>query len=857
MGTWKKAMAQLLQQFSSSEEHWDFLLEMTHVYPEEVNSRPLRLGENRRNEIYAELREASDLFITFLSKVVEKRPSDVRTLSKVFRCLSSWLNVNSVKHETLMSCDLMRLAFMAVTSPSCDTNLHREASDCISTALLTIENLKESSQLAHVMVKEIEKLVEPYHMTVAMNEEEKSINFCRIFTELAETLLECMVETPNQGFGDLKILDILLTCNGHHCYKVADVTFSFWNHLSDFLYEDRKKDTNAFKPYICRLITSLCRLCRYDEPTDDDEDDFEEFRKSALALVKDVQFIVGPDEILSQLNDSLKLHSQEANQSWNVYEAALFIMQAPAKKSDGRDLKTTPALMEFITSFLFPSVRHDTLHKTCLLLIACFQRWFKCNPSYLDMVMPVIIHSFQSHKLAPTCALCLQKLCETCSSEIIRSLPTLLNILNVVEAINLPQDGIIKLLEAVSSTLSCLSIEEVVVGLRHLCSPPLSNINKVGFYHITDSPITNVEQSSDSVCASLDQLASVLKCAQTEKHVPVGQKNPCFQVVVEIWPAISKLMHTFKSDVKVIEHSCRCLRNAIRSYGKNDPSLVLPIMSQVVEIYKEHPHSCCLYIGSIMVDSYASDPGNTALFLSLLEVVDFGPVKRRILNLGSADPNLFRIPGFGSESGFGTVAFLVELSRKTFSMIEQLDGMINYPDIVDDFFRLAIRIVEQCPLAFLEYHGCQTIVATAIHSCCISHSEANATVVRFLLRIIDLASCRELNTETQKRQHFLVLSLLNVHGQNIVSSVLDACLFKVPTRLISYLASINYQLLKTDREATIRWLEKALNSLPSQSATGCVAVTQEQKSKFLHSIISTDDEDEIGDQYENFSLLFR
>ncbi|ESN96345.1 hypothetical protein HELRODRAFT_163396 [Helobdella robusta] len=39
--------------------------------------------------------------------------------------------------------------------------------------------------------------------------------------------------------------------------------------------------------------------------------------------------------------------------------------------------------------------------------------------------------------------------------------------------------------------------------------------------------------------------------------------------------------------------------------------------------------------------------------------VDFGPVKRRILNLGSADPNLFRIPGFGSESGFGTVAFLL------------------------------------------------------------------------------------------------------------------------------------------------------------------------------------------------------
>ncbi|ESN96678.1 hypothetical protein HELRODRAFT_163777 [Helobdella robusta] len=47
--------------------------------------------------------------------------------------------------------------------------------------------------------------------------------------------------------------------------------------------------------------------------------------------------------------------------------------------------------------------------------------------------------------------------------------------------------------------------------------------------------------------------------------------------------------------------------------------------------------------------------------------VDFGPVKRRILNLGSADPNLFRIPGFGSEfeSGFGTVAFLLQMYEHT------------------------------------------------------------------------------------------------------------------------------------------------------------------------------------------------
>ena len=33
----------------------------------------------------------------------------------------------------------------------------------------------------------------------------------------------------------------------------------------------------------------------------DDDSDFEDFRQNALDLVKDVQFIVGPDEIVGQV----------------------------------------------------------------------------------------------------------------------------------------------------------------------------------------------------------------------------------------------------------------------------------------------------------------------------------------------------------------------------------------------------------------------------------------------------------------------------------------------------------------------------------------------------------------------------
>lgn len=91
------------ERFSQKEDHWDFLLELLSVFPEEVfitfmiinnnnfytvlyvtfsfinvklnginfissqiNCRQLKLGENRRNEVYAELKETAPDFIQFL-----------------------------------------------------------------------------------------------------------------------------------------------------------------------------------------------------------------------------------------------------------------------------------------------------------------------------------------------------------------------------------------------------------------------------------------------------------------------------------------------------------------------------------------------------------------------------------------------------------------------------------------------------------------------------------------------------------------------------------------------------------------------------------------------------------------------
>lgn len=71
----------------------------------------------------------------------------------------------------------------------------------------------------------------------------------------------------------------------------------------------------------------------------------------------------------------------------------------------------------------------------------------------------------------------------------------------------------------------------------------------------------------------------------------------------------------------------------------------------MVQIYSTHPHSCLLYLGSILVDEYGSEEQCQAGLLQML-------------------------------SAFVT---------PTFALLNQPQGFRNHPDTVDDFFRLCAR----------------------------------------------------------------------------------------------------------------------------------------------------------------------
>ncbi|KAJ8315715.1 hypothetical protein KUTeg_007865 [Tegillarca granosa] len=645
MASWKDPILDLVHRFGQSQQHLPFLLEVLTVLPEEVNSRSLRLGANRRQEITEELKKAAPMVLQLMDACVDTCASDPRAHAKVFRCLGSWYSIGVVPPELILNSKLMMAPFQVLVVRDCPSVLHEAATDCICSALYCAEDATKNIKLSEALYHGVLTLPNAYHISVADEDTDKSVNYCRIFTELAESFLEIIVQTPNQGLGDLRILELLLTCIGHHMYEVAEITFNFWYRLSEELYQQSRDElTEIFKPYVQRLIIALCRHCEIDvdhEGVPDDSDDFGEFRLRVSELIKDVVFIVGSSSCFTQMFENLR--TQSPSTSWDVTESTLFIMTAVAKNILPEENEIMPQVVEAILSI--PNTAHIAVRFTSLQLFGELCDWLEKHPDYLDPVLQFIISGLQEPRLATIAANSLQCISTTCRDHMTNHFQGLIQITKAMDTFNLSNEAALGLLKGTATILAQLPHDKVAEGLRELCSIQLNPLSK-----LMSEEINHPKQGSiHDPTVWLDRLAAIFR--HTNPKTTNGQIHPCQQVIQEVWPTLSQACTKYQGDVRIIERCCRCIRFAIRCLGKSSASLLQPLVSQMISLYQVHQHSCFLYLGSILVDEYGTEPNFQEGLLQMLQA--------------------FCVP--------------------TFKILEEHNGLRNHPDTVDDLFRLCLR----------------------------------------------------------------------------------------------------------------------------------------------------------------------
>uniref|UniRef100_A0A803TZ97 Transportin-3 n=1 Tax=Anolis carolinensis TaxID=28377 RepID=A0A803TZ97_ANOCA len=637
MASWKGCVHTLVEKYNNDVTSLPFLLEILTVLPEEVHSRSLRIGANRRTEIIEDLAFYSSTVVSLLVTCVEKVGNDEKMLIKIFRCLGSWFNLGVLDSTFMANSKLLSLLFEVLQQDKTSSNLHEAASDCVCSALYAIENVETNLPLALQLFQGVLTLETAYHMAVAREDLDKVLNYCRIFTELCETFLDKIVCTPGQGLGDLRTIELLLICAGHPQYEVVEISFNFWYRLGEHLYKTEDAIIHSiFKAYIQRLLHALARHCQLDpdhEGIPEETDDFGEFRMRVSDLVKDLIFLVGSVECFAQVRVKRK--------------AAAFVLKARMGKLE----ENNPTLVEVLDGVVrLPESVHVAVRYTSIELVGEMSEVVDRNPQFLDPVLGYLMKGLCEKTLASVSAKAIHNICSVCRDHMAQHFNGLLEIARSLDSFMLSPDAAVGLLKGTALVLARLPLEKISPCLGELCAVQVMALKKL----LSQEPSNGL--SSDPT-VPLDRLAVIFR--HTNPIVENGQTHPCQKVIQEIWPVLSETLNKHRADNRIVERCCRCLRFAVRCVGKGSAALLQPLVTQMVSVYQEHQHSCFLYLGSILVDEYGMEEGCRQGLLDMLQA----------------------------------------LCVPTFRLIEQPNGLQNHPDTVDDLFRLATRFIQRSPWA--------------------------------------------------------------------------------------------------------------------------------------------------------------
>lgn len=263
MSRWKDPVRDLIERLSRNENSLWPLINTLSLIPEEITSRNLRLGANRRDEIQKQMESNAktvlELLVGSLTNYAHGNPSKVLTIVK---CFTSWICTHAVNICDTANNVIVSESFNLLNNPETDLKVHDAAADLLCSFLQCLE-VVNNPMIEHNIMQEVVKLETAYHMSVAQEEIDKAMNFCRIFTTLAESFLDKMINTEpdQQPHYSIQSLDLVLNCISHYDYEVAELTFSFWYRLSEELYQKNNDDlSNHFRSYIERLLFSLYRL---------------------------------------------------------------------------------------------------------------------------------------------------------------------------------------------------------------------------------------------------------------------------------------------------------------------------------------------------------------------------------------------------------------------------------------------------------------------------------------------------------------------------------------------------------------------------------------------------------------------
>lgn len=766
--------------------------------------------------------------------------STEKLIAKIYRCLGAWINIIDAKEINLIE-PLLTCVFESLKDPDLNETIHDAAADTICGAALLCENYSKYQQLTHYLLNQIYQLENIYHHSVSNEDIDKSVNYSRIFTEMAESIVSPLIieiasEQNNFNIPALKIIDLLLHCIAHYDYEVAEITFHFWFRFTELIHKKGTGLIPLFSSISNKLILGLTRHCQLEcdqEGLLTNDSNLYEFRLRVRDLIKEVIFIVGAknfineNNIIADLENSLMQLSQSSSiVNWEEIEAQLFILSCIVGDINDDDqliLNIINLVLQTRSSNL-----HTQIFATNCTILGELSQWIETNHQYINPILNYLLSIITSTNqinnqqqvnnnnssiysvvtnesssstppttLASISASSLQKIIDANSSKDLHGNIQLINIL--IEICS--QLDTIANEEAAHNLLKCCATiisteddpqnlevrqnkEELIV---RLLKPSVDSLNAIACG----------QQMKNDEGIYLDRISAVFKNLRFSQ--PSNELSLISQLCTQqIWPLIQNLLNKTISSEKIsplVEKSCRCLRSIIRFL--KPVWLLIPIANTIVNLYQVNPaYSTYLYLASILVDEFGATTD--------------------------------------SKISDGLISMLNAFCLSTFQLLQQDSQLKNHPDTIDDFFRLCTRFLQKNPEKFLTNHMLEPILNLTVASLSLDQRDANKSVTKFIDELFSPSKNKNSNICDDILRKMLIQKDF---GQQLLQTALMAGLVNLPSYFIAEMSDVIWKILNWDNKRFQEWLQIALSALPSQTNLGLNVIEPTQLEEFYNNLI--------------------
>lgn len=763
-----------------------------------------------------------------------------KLVGQIYLCYSSWLRIFD-EENVQESLPLIDAAFKHLSDINCPHNIHDYAVEVVTATASYTDDNSQVEYLVDHLTSNVLKL-EPVFGQARSNEDgEKSSNFVKVFTSVAETA--CLKHVIQNK--DNRLIILLLNCLNHYDYELIEETYPFWWSLLEHLQNQLKSsEYEPFIPYIEKFVMGVIKLCQFDpdeETVVSQEQDIHSFRSNSAEIIVNIMFLTTVEKFLfnNQILNYFSCPLTDPNWRWEYIESILFLLSCLAQMLTREENEIRIKIFEGILAQQqnsnhspedvkrcvankqvaikignAPGEVHPQIVATSLKIIGNFDNFLADYPDYLVLAINYILSSISNEKyrnqLIKPAATTLCSIMELNANRHLSSCPQLILIIKDLcgSLDSFDESAAAELLRC--SAYMADAIKDVNIKDQFLCeiiSPIMASLK---------TTLVAPKKEETEPTKYLDRLSSVFRQSDIHPSVAPGLKNFISLVDTELWPMIVKTLEIYASETgHAIERTCRTIRYLIRCLKPE--WMIERVAETMIKLYKTYPqNSSPLYICSILVDEFANRTPeiNQGLF-AMLEI--FCELTFMLLNMSS-------------------------------SQKESLLTMKNYPETIDDMMRLFNRFLRKCPNDFVNCKALESIIELSISSLRLDHQEANQNVSKFVNSFIGVGQMPEYS--------HIGDVIRNILGARITNAVINACLFDIPTVFINEEAQILLTLYSFDKVLFEQWVAASILSLPRTNIQGIECVTEKQLEEFKQTLVSGGSLKRIINCLRSFARLY-